>query len=227
MTDDTQAGTRVLIVDDHDLVAQTLQCALGFETDIVVVGCVGSVAAAVLAVRELRPDVVVMDFWLPDGTGVDAATLIKAECAQTEIVMLTGQATSATLAEALAAGCSGFVAKEGCFDELVETIRAVVRGEVRAPHALIENIAPYLLPRRPSLGSDLTVREREVLTLLAAGRSTKQMVEELFLSVHTVRNHVRSILAKLQSNSRLEAVTVAVRLGIVASAANSSRLGAG
>lgn len=226
-SDDAQYRTRVLVVDDHDLVAHTLRRALGFESDLVVVGLAGSVASAVLAAADLRPDVIVMDFRLPDGTGVDATALIKANCAETEIVMLTGQATSAMLAEALAAGCSGFVAKEGRFDELVETIRAVVRGEVRVPPALIENIAPYLRPRPASLGSDLTSREREVLTLLATGRSTNQMVDEMFLSIHTVRNHVRNILAKLQSNTRLEAVTVAMRLGIVSSVANSTRLGTG
>ena len=100
----------------------------------------GRSAAAVRAAKELRPDVIVMDFRLPDGTGADAAALIKADRAETEIVMLTGQATGAMLAQAIEAGCSGFVAKEGRFDELIDTIRSVVRGEVRMPRSLVESL---------------------------------------------------------------------------------------
>ena len=214
--------TRVLVVDDHDLVAQTLQRALAIEPDLNVVGCVGSVDAAVQAANELQPDVVLMDFRLPDGSGADATALIKAACPETEVVMLTGHSSGAVLAQALEAGCSGFVSKEGRFDELVETIRAVVRGEVRVPRALVEDLSMHLRPRAQSLGNDLTVREREVLALLIAGRSTTQMVNELVLSVHTVRNHVRNVLTKLQSNSRLEAVAVATRLGIISTTPTSA-----
>jgi DNA-binding NarL/FixJ family response regulator len=214
--------TRVLVVDDHDLVAQTLQRALAVESDLNVVGCVGSVDAAVQAADELQPDVVLMDFRLPDGSGADATALIKAAWPETEVVMLTGHSSGAVLAQALEAGCSGFVSKEGRFDELIETIRAVVRGEVRVPRALVEDLSMHLRPRAHSLGNDLTVREREVLALLIAGRSTTQMVNDLVLSVHTVRNHVRNILTKLQSNSRLEAVAVATRLGIISRAPTSA-----
>jgi DNA-binding NarL/FixJ family response regulator len=210
--------TRILVVDDHDLVAQTLQRAIAIEPDFIVVGCVGSVEAAVQAADELQPDVVLMDFRLPDGTGADATARIKGAWAETEVVMLTGHSSGAVLAQALEAGCSGFVSKEGRFDELIETIRAVVRGEVRVPRALVEDLALHLRPRAQTLGHDLTSREREVLALLAAGRSTTQMVSELVLSVHTVRNHVRNILTKLQSKSRLEAVAVATRLGIISPA---------
>lgn len=215
MTGKREGATRVLVVDDHDLVAETLRRALAVEPDFVVVGCAASVSTAVQEARELQPDVVVMDFRLPDGTGAEATALVKAECPETEVVMLTGQSNGATLAQALEAGCSGFVAKAGRFDELIDTIRAVVRGEVRVPRSLIEDLALHLRPRRPSLGSDLTAREQEVLALLAAGRSTAQMVDELIVSVHTVRNHVRNILAKLQATSRLEAVAVATRLGLI------------
>jgi DNA-binding NarL/FixJ family response regulator len=213
-----ETRTRVLIVDDHDLVAETLRRALSLEEDFAVIGSAGSVATAVQTAVALQPDIVVMDFRLPDGTGAEATALVKAECPTTEVVMLTGQSSGATLAQALEAGCSGFVAKEGRYDELIETIRAVSRGEVRVPRSLVEDLAAHLRPRAASLGSDLTSREREVLQLLVDGRSTAQMVTELVVSIHTVRNHVRNILTKLQANSRLEAVAVATRLGIVGSA---------
>jgi DNA-binding NarL/FixJ family response regulator len=215
MIDDDEPRTRILVVDDHDLMAETLRRALTVEPDFAVVGRVASVASAVEAAALSHPDVIVMDFLLPDGTGAEATALIKADCPSIEVVMVTGQSNPATLAQALESGCSGFVAKEGRFDDLIETIRAVVRGEVRVPRSLVEELATHLRPRAPSLGSDLTTREREILALLASGRSTSQMVDELVVSVHTVRNHVRNILTKLQSSSRLEAVAVATRLGLL------------
>jgi DNA-binding NarL/FixJ family response regulator len=208
---------RVLVVDDHDLVAETLRRALSLEPEFVVVGCVGSVSAAVQTTCDVHPDVVVMDFRLPDGTGAEATALVKIASPTTEVVMLTGQASGAILAQAMEAGCSGFVAKDGSFEELIDTLRAVIRGEVRVPRELVEELAKHLRPRPPSLGDDLTAREREVLELLAAGCSTPQMVAVLVVSVHTVRNHVRNILTKLQARSRLEAVAVATRAGLIGS----------
>jgi DNA-binding NarL/FixJ family response regulator len=209
------ARSRVLVVEDHDLVAESLRRALSEEPDLEVVGIVDSVRSSVRAAVELRPDIVVMDYRLPDGTGSQATALIKAQLPDAEVVMLTGQGTGATLAEALEAGCSGFVTKDGPFVDLVLTLRAVVAGEVRVPQHLVAELANQLRPRNPKLGSDLSARELEVLTLLAAGKSTAEMVELLHLSIHTVRNHIRNILAKLQSRSRLEAVAVATRLNLV------------
>ena len=98
---------------------------------------------------------------------------------------------------------------------LVAAIRAVMDGEVRVPPSVVDDLAAHLRPRSSTLGADLTPREREVLALLAKGRSTNQMVDDLVVSVHTVRNHIRNILTKLQARSRLEAVAIAIRLGLV------------
>jgi DNA-binding NarL/FixJ family response regulator len=212
---DRRDKARVLVVEDHQLVAESLRRALGEERDLEVVGVVDSVRASVRAVIDLRPDVVVMDYLLPDGTGNQATALIKDALPHTEVIMLTGQGTGARLADALEAGCSGFVTKEGPFADLVRTLRAVLAGEVLVPQHLVTGLATPLRPRSPRLGSDLSVRELEVLGMLADGRSTAEMVEQLHLSIHTVRNHVRNILTKLQARSRLEAVAVATRLGIV------------
>jgi DNA-binding NarL/FixJ family response regulator len=206
---------KVLIVEDHDLVAETLRRALDAEADLTVVDVVRSVDEAVRATRAVQPRIVVMDYGLPDGTGAEATREIKGEFPEIEVVMLTGKASGATLAEALEAGCGGFVAKEGRFDELVKAIRAVLAGEVRVPPDLMADLAAHLRPQPDTLGADLTAREREVLQLLAEGRSTHDIVDSLFLSVHTVRNHIRNILAKLNARSRLEAVAVATRIGVV------------
>jgi DNA-binding NarL/FixJ family response regulator len=215
LSEDLTEITRVLVVDDHDLVAESLCRALDAEDDLMVVAVASSVTQAVDRARHLRPDVVVMDYQLPDGTGALATATIKTEHPEIHVVMLTGRASGAVLADALEAGCGGFVAKDGRFSELVAAIRAVRRGEVRVPQSLVDDLAAHLRPRSPEVGADLTRREREVLGLLAAGLSTVGMVEALFVSVHTVRNHVRNILGKLHARSRLEAVAIATRLGIL------------
>ena len=206
----------MLIVDDHELVAEALQRALGAEPDLVIIGHVLTVADAIAAARADRPDVILMDFVLPDGRGTEAAAIIKRELPDTEIVMLTGQGDSGVLAAALESGCSGFVTKDGNLHDLASTIRGVLAGEVRVPQKLITQLAAYLRPRPPATGSDLTRREIQVLRMLADGRSTSAIVDDLVLSIHTVRNHIRNILTKLNAQSRLEAVAIATRQGLLA-----------
>jgi DNA-binding NarL/FixJ family response regulator len=212
---DEQPPIRVLVVDDHDLVAEALVRALAREPDLFVVGRAGSVDAAIRAARQFHPDVVLMDFQLPDGDGTDATAVIKQELPETEVVMLTGLAEGPVLASALESGCSGFVAKGGDFRELPAAIRGVLAGEVRVPPGMISELAASLRPRPTAPGSELTKRELEVLTMLVAGMSTKAIVQKLVLSIHTVRNHIRNILTKLHAQSRLEAVAIATREGLV------------
>jgi DNA-binding NarL/FixJ family response regulator len=209
----------VLIVDDHELVAEVLRRVLDAEPDLEVVGHELTVAGAITAARHWKPDVILMDFDLPDGCGTVATKAIKAELPDTEIVMLTGMADGVVLAAALEAGCSGFAAKGGNLRELGSTIRGVLAGEVRIPQQLIDQLVQVLRPRPATVGSDLTPREREVLSLLAMGRSTNAIVDELVLSVHTVRNHIRNLLMKLHAKSRLEAVAIATRHGLLAQSA--------
>jgi DNA-binding NarL/FixJ family response regulator len=220
---DDAAGTiSVLLVDDHDLVLESIRRALTTEPDIRVVATAASVNAALDAARTAQPDVVVMDYLLPDGTGAEGTTKLLAENPGVQVVMLTGQSSGATLADALEAGCSGFVAKEGRFDNLVHAIRAAAAGEIYVPQQLVEDLAAHLRPRPPTLGADLTERELEVLRLLGRGASTDEIVDELNISVHTVRNHIRNILSKLNARSRLEAVTVATRIGVLGAATSGN-----
>jgi DNA-binding NarL/FixJ family response regulator len=218
--DNDQQLVTVMVVEDQDLVGDALRQALDGEDDFRVVAVVGSVHAALQTARELHPAVVVMDYGLPDGTGAEATTQLKAEQPEIEVVMLTGLSGGATLAEALEAGCSGFVTKEARYTELVTAIRGVVAGQVQVPPELMTDLVAHLRPHPGALGSDLTAREREVLQLLATGRSTDEMTEQLFLSIHTVRNHIRNILIKLNARSRLEAVAVATRLGVITRSAD-------
>ena len=205
----------ILVVDDHELVAEALVLALSEVPDFRVVGRAGSVEEAIRMARVRRPRVVVVDYRLPDGNGAMAAARLREEHTDLDVVMLTAHADAKTAAEALEAGCSGFVPKEGQVDDLIRAIRGAVAGEIVVPPELLDGLVSRLRPRRPEIGDDLTPREIEILSMLTAGHSTEQIVNDLMLSTHTVRNHIRSILSKLQAHSRLEAVAVAVRLGIV------------
>jgi DNA-binding NarL/FixJ family response regulator len=214
-TDRADESVSILIVEDHDMVAEAFRRVIDGEGDFSVVGVVGSVHDAIQSARVLHPRVVVMDYGLPDGTGAEATKQIKAEQPDIEVVMLTGLSSGAILAEALEAGCSGFVPKEAHLDELVASIRTVIAGQVQVPQDLMTALVAHLRPHPTVLGSDLTPREAEVLHLLATGQSTTEIATQLFVSIHTVRNHIATILSKLHANSRLEAVAVAVQHGLV------------
>jgi DNA-binding NarL/FixJ family response regulator len=157
----------------------------------------------------------VLDVRLPDGSGIDAIESLRVLAPDVEIVVLTGFAEPALLARALEAGCAGFVSKGNRFEELIAAIEAVALGQVRVPPDLLDGLVIHLRPKEAKVGHDLTPRERQILEMLASGRSTTDMVSELVVSVHTVRNHVRNVLQKLHASSRLEAVAVATRVGLL------------
>ena len=224
-TDQVDAPVSILIVEDQDMVAEAFRRVIDRDDDFTVVGVVGSVHDAIQSARALHPRVVIMDYGLPDGTGAEATKQIKAEQPDIEVVMLTGLSSGAVLAEALEAGSSGFVPKEAHFGELIATIRTVIAGQVQVPQDLMTALVAHLRPHPSVLGSDLTPREAEVLHCLATGQSTTEIATQLFVSINTVRNHIANILGKLQANSRLEAVAVAVQHGLVEMHADLGSLG--
>jgi DNA-binding NarL/FixJ family response regulator len=204
----------VLLVEDHEMVAKGLTAALVDEPDLEVVGWARTAGDGTAQFVDLRPDVTVMDYRLPDGHGTDATREIRSVSRDACVLLLTGSDEAGVVAEALDAGCSGFVSKDSGIDELASAIRAVARGAAVFPASLLSRA---LGPRSDSqtIGADLTLREREVLELLAQGSSTEEIAGGLFLSMHTVRNHVRNILTKLHARTKLEAVVVAARAGVV------------
>jgi DNA-binding NarL/FixJ family response regulator len=205
---------RVMVVDDHQLVAEGIAGLLEDEDDLTVVGRAASIAEAVLVAESSKPQVVLMDFRLPDGDGVEGGKAVRTVAPDAALVMLTASVEHVAVSGALGAGFSGFVGKHADPDELLAAVRAAAAGEA---HFSAETLAVLVRarPAEPAPNQTLSDRELEVLRLVAAGSGTGEIASALNLSQHTVRNHVRNVLAKLDAHSKLEAVVIATRLGLI------------
>ena len=206
---------RVLVVDDHEMVGAALTSALALEPSIEVVGIAPDGERATDLARRHRPDVIVTDFQLRDEqapTFFDAFRSAADGCA---ILVLTGWPTERSLLLALDAGAAGYLSKDQPMDALVDGVRRVAAGEMVVAPALL----PVLARRSTTAGPDrrrLSRRELEILDRLASGVDTAAVATELGISPHTVRNHVARLMVRLGAHSRLEAVSEAVRRGIIA-----------
>jgi len=206
---------RVAVVDDHDMFAQSVARVLRDEEDIEVVGVAESAAAGLRLVEELAPDVVVIDFRLPDADGIVTTKHILAARPGTRVLMLSGSGENNTVADAIRAGCCGFLTKDRAVKELVRAVRIAQAGQAYlAPETLV-SLLPRLDRAYRRLGDDLTTREREVLHLVATGLTNHDIAAELGLSTNTVRNHVQNVLTKLGAHSKLQAAAVARAEGLL------------
>jgi DNA-binding NarL/FixJ family response regulator len=203
---------RVVIVDDHAMVAESLKRLLESEHDMKVVALAVNVAGAIEAARMCHPDVMVMDYGLPDGNGVSATTLIRDEWPGMKVLLLTGASSADVVAAALDAGCVGYVEKTNAGASLTSAVRAVHAGEAVVPQARLGRLLGRADAGRVEI---LTKREREILTCVEGGASNKAIAAELTVSLNTVRTHVQSILKKLGAHSKLEAVSVAREQGVL------------
>lgn len=205
----------VVIVDDQGMFAELLGRILALEEGIEVLGMAGTGAEGLELVERLAPQVVLMDYQLPDMDGVVVTARIKQRSPDVMVVMLTGSAEDRVLAAAIDAGCSGFLTKDRAVPEVGQAVRGAAAGEALISPDLMARLLPTLDRTHEPLGEDLTEREREILALMARGSTNRVIASELYLSVNTVRNYVQSVLTKLHSHSKLEAVATAVRAGIV------------
>ena len=203
---------RVAIVDDHAMVAESLKRLLEAEHDMQVVALAVNVAGAIEVARMSQPDVMVMDYGLPDGDGVSATTVIRGEWPGMKVLLLTGSSSSDVVAAALDAGCVGYVEKMNAAASLTAAVRSVHAGEAVLPQAKLGGLLA-----RGDAGPEeiLTKRERQILKRLERGSSNKAIATELTVSLNTVRTHVQSILKKLGAHSKLEAVSIARRQGVL------------
>jgi two-component system response regulator DevR len=209
------APIRILIADDHEVVRIGLAALLDRQEGFIVVGEVGSGSDAVQAADRLRPDVVVLDIRMPNGSGTDACREITRRLPGTPVVMLTSYADADALFDAIAAGASGYVLKRIGSDELVEAVRAVAAGESMLDSAVtgavLQRLRETASDEDPGAFGDLTDQERRVLAEVATGASNREIGGRLDLAEKTVRNYVSSVLAKLGLASRAEAAGYAIR----------------
>lgn len=204
---------RVLIVDDHPAIVEGVRQALDSTAGIRVVSTAIDGATARLRVRATQPQVVIMDYRLPDTDGIALTQLIKEDMPGIKVLLLTANDDAATIERAVRGGCDGFLAKTAPPQSIVDGVRRLHAGEVLFDvNLLIRAVRDEGPQGNPS---DLSTRELEVLRLLARGSATEAVAAELFVSVNTVRSHVRRILEKLEAHSKLEAVAIAVRDGIL------------
>ena len=194
--------------------AASLAQALQSEPDLLVVGQGTSIASARNLMESTAPDVVLLDHRLPDGDGVAAIAGLHAIRPSAKIVVLTATTSDRVLVAAMEAGAAGFIAKTQRLDDVIEGVRAAAQGESVVNARLLTRLLPRL-HRQSGGGAVLTEREREVLDLLARGLSNADIAQQLTISVHTVRNHVANLSAKLGAHSKLEVLSIAVRDGLV------------
>jgi len=211
---ETTEVIRVLVVDDHQMMAEGLRAAVATEPGLEVVGVARDVAEARSLADELRPDVVLMDYSLPSGTGFDSAQLLKQDHPGVKVIILTGHHDDTLVIKAVELGLDGFLRKTASIDAVVAAVRQAHAGEaVFSPRDL--TLVMRNVRKAGKSPTDLTDREIEVLQLMANGASTEGMATTLYVSAHTIRSHVRHILEKLGAHSKLEAVAMAIREGIV------------
>ncbi|MDE3721571.1 response regulator transcription factor [Nocardiopsis sp. N85] len=214
---------RVMVVDDHALFRRGLVSVLDEEADINVVGEAGDGEEAIRLAARSRPDVVLMDVWMPHARGIEACPRIRESVPGTRFVMLTMSDEESDLFDALKVGASGYLLKEIAVTDIAETIRTIAAGRPSINQAMATKLIGEFAelakqdsspPERPVI-PQLTPREAEVLALVARSLNNRVIGERLFITENTVKNHVRNILEKLQVHSRTEAAIYAVRAGYV------------
>jgi len=215
MTATASSSITIMVVDDHQMFAESVARLLEQEPDFELVGVANTVAGAITLAEAANPLIAIVDYNLPDETGASLAKTLRAVSPGTRVLILTGLDDERALIAAIDAGCSGFVTKYKAMSELVTAVRLVDAGEAYIPSHLLANLLPRMGKSYRGLGADLTQREHEVLNLLADGVSNQAIADMLVLSVHTVRNHVQNVLAKLDAHSKLEAVAIAAREGLL------------
>jgi DNA-binding NarL/FixJ family response regulator len=201
-------------VEDHRVVAEGLAALINKQADMRVVGTVGTVSESMTAAAELNPDVVLLDFRLPDGSAADAAAAIRSIRPASKVIFLTRDDSDAARFAAVQAGASAFLHKSRAAADVVAAVRDVARGKMLITPRTIAT----LLAKRRSIEAQLerlTRREKEVLRLMAEGSPSRAIAAELGISYTTVRTHIRSLGSKLAVHSKLEAIVKARELGLI------------
>jgi len=210
----TEQPIRVLIVDDHEVVREGLRALLRRRSNITVVGEAGSVASAIEQAHHMKPDVVIMDLRLPDGSGVEACREIRSQRPETKVLMLTSYADDEAVIASIMAGATGYLLKQTPTQTLTDAIVRAMNGESLLDPAVTQQV----LDRVRSTGTKkddelalLSEQEQKILDLIAEGMTNKEIAQEVYLSDKTVKNYVSSILSKLNLRRRSEAAAFIAR----------------
>jgi two-component system response regulator DevR len=207
--------TRVLIVDDHEVVREGLRALLGRREGMEVVGMAGSVKEAIAEARKMEPDVIVMDVRLPDGSGIEACREIREVRPETKVIMLTSYADEEAVFASILAGAAGYVLKQTRGNVLGDAITAVANGESLLDSAVTQKVLERMRKANERKDDDpldkLTDQEHKILVLIADGKTNKEIAEDVFLSDKTVKNYVSNILNKLNLRRRSEAAAFIAR----------------
>jgi two-component system, NarL family, nitrate/nitrite response regulator NarL len=212
---------RVLIVQDHPLLASAIARVLEGQPDFAVSGVSASAAGALESAAADRPDVVLMDFRLPDVTGPEAARMIQSEHSGAAIVFHSADESETALLDAVDAGAIAYLTKDATADQIIEAVRRASKGEVLIPVELFARAirrqqgAITMKREREQLIAQFTPRELDILHLLAEGLDTIAMSQRLGIAPHTIEWHVRHVIEKLQVHSKLQAVISAARQGLI------------
>jgi DNA-binding NarL/FixJ family response regulator len=209
MTTTNPSPIRILLADDHPLLREGVAGLVADQPDMELVGEVSNGREAIEQFRKHRPDVTLLDLQMPEMNGIDAILAIRGEFPEARIVVLTTYTGDAQILRALKAGAQAYLLKSMLRRELLDTIRAVHKGQRRIPTEVAVQLAEH------AADDQLTSREVEVLRLIAAGKANKLVASDLSITEETVKGHVKNILSKLGANDRTHAVTIAVKRGII------------
>ncbi len=211
-------NTRILLVDDHKLVREGLNTLIEKHTDMTVVGEADNGRTAVKLARKLTPDIIIMDIAMPELNGIEATRKILDESKNTRVIILSMHSDKRYVAKVLRTGASAYLLKDSAFEELAEAIRVVLDNRIYlSPRITDIVIEDYVHSESvvPSAYTELTDREREVLQLIAEGKTTKDISSTLYVSVKTVEAHRKKIMDKLDIHSIADLTKYAIREGMI------------
>ncbi|TWH01371.1 LuxR family two component transcriptional regulator [Nocardioides sp. J9] len=215
-----QAKVTVLLIDDHELIRNGLGAVLDLEPDLEVVATAGSVAEGIQRYHEVRPDVVVTDLQMQDGTGLDVVRTLRKESDEVGLIVLTMHSGDDQIFAAMQAGASGFVGKDA---PSTEVIKAARHAAVSPKAFVCAGLVGAMMRRQSAESTALTEREHDVLLLLAEGLNAAAIGQKLYLSESTTKSHIARIYQKLGAANRAQALVTAMRIGLLSTVAPSAR----